>query len=76
MLASLGLDADAEAVYRLMLTHQDWGVDEIAAHMSRCESDVRECLDRLAELNLLRRSLQAPGGLRAVSPNLGFQLLL
>ncbi|MFI8767394.1 helix-turn-helix transcriptional regulator [Streptomyces sp. NPDC053792] len=76
MLASLGLDADAESVYRLMLTHQDWGVSEIAVHLARGETQVREALDRLAELNLLRRSLQAPGGLRPVSPNLGFQLLL
>lgn len=76
VLASLGLDADAEAVYRLMLTHQDWGVGELASHLSRPESEVRSALDRLAELNLLRRSLQAPGGLRPVSPDLGFQLLL
>ncbi|MFD5766214.1 helix-turn-helix transcriptional regulator [Streptomyces sp. NPDC127049] len=76
MLASLGLDTDAETIYRLMLTHQDWGVPELAGHLARPESDIRDALDRLAELNLLRRSLQAPGGVRPVSPNLGFQLLL
>ncbi|MFF6885463.1 helix-turn-helix transcriptional regulator [Streptomyces sp. NPDC012421] len=59
-----------------MLTHQDWGISEIAGHLGCGEHDVRDALDRLAELNLLRRSLQAPGGLRPVSPNLGFQLLL
>ncbi|WP_129308554.1 helix-turn-helix transcriptional regulator [Streptomyces sp. L2] len=59
-----------------MLTHQDWGVTEIACHLSRSETEVREALDQLAELNLLRRSLRAPGGVRPVSPNLGFQLLL
>lgn len=76
MLAALGLDADAEAVYRLMLVHQDWGIAELAADLGRTETEVRAGLDRLAELNLLRRSLQAPGGLRPVSPDLGFQLLL
>ncbi|WP_405009835.1 LuxR C-terminal-related transcriptional regulator [Kitasatospora sp. NBC_01539] len=59
-----------------MLTQQDWGVGEIARHLHRSEDDVRCALDRLAELNLLRRSAQAPGGLRPVSPDLGFQLLL
>lgn len=76
MLASLGLDTEAEAVYRLMLTHQDSGVAEIAVHLGCPEDSVRAALDRLAELNLLRRSMQAPGGLRPVSPDLGFQLLL
>lgn len=76
MLASLGLDAEAESVYRLMLTQQEWGVTEIAAHLACAEESVRSALDRLAELNLLRRSIQAPGGLRPVSPDLGFQLLL
>ncbi|WUJ36566.1 helix-turn-helix transcriptional regulator [Streptomyces sp. NBC_00386] len=76
MLASLGLDAEAESVYRLMLTQQDWGVAEIAVHLACSEESVRSSLDRLAELNLLRRSMQAPGGLRPVSPDLGFQLLL
>ncbi|MFD6968567.1 LuxR C-terminal-related transcriptional regulator [Streptomyces sp. NPDC059979] len=59
-----------------MLTQQDWGVTEIAAHLACSEESVRSALDRLAELNLLRRSVQAPGGLRPVSPDLGFQLLL
>lgn len=76
MLASLGLDTEAESVYRLMLTQQDWGVSEIALHLVCSEDSVRGALDRLAELNLLRRSMQAPGGLRPVSPDLGFQLLL
>ncbi|MFI1062824.1 LuxR C-terminal-related transcriptional regulator [Streptomyces spororaveus] len=76
MLASLGLDAEAESVYRLMLIQQDWGVTEMAAHLACAEDSVRSALDRLAELNLLRRSMQAPGGLRPVSPDLGFQLLL
>ncbi|MEU8673469.1 helix-turn-helix transcriptional regulator [Streptomyces sp. NPDC048560] len=72
----MGLDTEAESVYRLMLTQQDWGVSEIAAHLVCPEDSVRGALDRLAELNLLRRSMQAPGGLRPVSPDLGFQLLL
>ncbi|MEU9235322.1 helix-turn-helix transcriptional regulator [Streptomyces subrutilus] len=77
MFATLGLDPSTEAVYRLMATRPEgWGVAQIALHLGSTESDVREALDRLAEASLLRRSRAVPGTWRAVSPELGMQLML
>jgi DNA-binding CsgD family transcriptional regulator/sugar-specific transcriptional regulator TrmB len=76
VLEELGLDSRAEAVYRLMLMHRDWGVREIAVSLHTSESEVRELLSRLAALTLLRQSLDAPAELRPVNPEVGLQLLL
>lgn len=76
MLNALGINKNAEAVYRLMLTRQDWGVAEIAAEVGTTESEVHDALDRLAELRLLRRSLESPGQLLPVTPAVAFQALL
>ncbi|MFJ9343028.1 LuxR C-terminal-related transcriptional regulator [Streptomyces sp. NPDC101733] len=77
MFATLGLDPATEAVYRLMVTRPDgWGVEQIAAHLGVTETDVRESLDDLARVSLLRRSRAVPGTWRAVSPELGMQLML
>ncbi|MET9856272.1 LuxR C-terminal-related transcriptional regulator [Streptomyces sp. NPDC006450] len=77
MFATLGLDPSTEAVYQLMASRPEgWGVDQIAAHLGSTESDVRVALDRLAEASLLRRSRAVPGTWRAVSPELGMQLML
>lgn len=76
MLEELGLDRQGEAIYRLMLIHRDWGVHEIASNLRISESQVRETLSRLADLALLRQSLDAPGKMLPVSPEFGLQLLL
>ena len=76
MLQALGLEPGAEAIYRLMLTRQDWGVGEIAARTGITETVVHEALDRLAELRLLRKSLDAPGTMMPVTPTVAFQALL
>ncbi len=76
MLNALGLDKATEAVYRLMLTRQDWGVCEIAASVGVSEADVHDALDKLASLRLLRRSLELPGQLLPVTPAVAFQALL
>jgi len=76
LLEELGLDADAEAVYRLMLERREWGVAAISRHLGRSEEQVRHALDRLAELALLKRSRDTPGQLRPVSPEVGLRLLL
>jgi DNA-binding CsgD family transcriptional regulator/sugar-specific transcriptional regulator TrmB len=76
LLEDLGLDSVSEAVYRSMLAHRDWGVAEIAEHLHCSESGVRESLDRLADLALLRRSRERSGQLLPVSPEAGLQLLL
>jgi DNA-binding CsgD family transcriptional regulator/sugar-specific transcriptional regulator TrmB len=59
-----------------MLLHRDWGVDEIAVGLGIPEAQVRESLTRLADLALLRQSLEAPKQVRRVSPEVGLQLLL
>lgn len=76
LLEELGLDPEAEAVYRYMLTHQDWGVAEIAETLGCPESRIGEALNRLADLMLLRGSREVPGTLRPVHPELALQALL
>ncbi|MER5726896.1 LuxR C-terminal-related transcriptional regulator [Streptomyces sp. NPDC002138] len=76
MLEALGLGADVEAVYRGMLADASGGVAELGARLGMPEARVREGLDRLVDLDLLRPSRDSPGALRAVSPELGLELLL
>ncbi|MFE5241570.1 LuxR C-terminal-related transcriptional regulator [Streptomyces sp. NPDC056627] len=76
MLEVLGIDERTESVYRLMLRQHDWGAARIASELQFSECEVRESLDRLAQLRLLRDSLQDPGNVRAVSPEVGLRLLL
>lgn len=74
MLEELGLDSRTEAVYRLMLTHRDCGIREMAISLHASESAVRESLTRLADLTLLRQSLDAPEQMRPVNPEVGYWL--
>ncbi|MFJ9692244.1 LuxR C-terminal-related transcriptional regulator [Kitasatospora sp. NPDC101183] len=76
MLDMLGLDGAAEAVYRAMLADPRGGVDELCARLALTEAAVREALDRLADLQLLRASREAPDLLLPVSPELGLELIL
>jgi DNA-binding CsgD family transcriptional regulator len=76
LLEGLGLDPEAEAVYRFMLTHRDWGLAQIANGLGWSEACVGEALNRLADLMLLRRSREAPSKLAPVHPELGLQALL
>ncbi|MDX3534610.1 LuxR C-terminal-related transcriptional regulator [Streptomyces sp. MB09-01] len=77
MLSALGLDTSTEAVYRLLAARPEgWGVGQMAERLGLEEQHVRDALDRLAELSLLRRSADRPGGWRAIHPELGLQLLL
>jgi DNA-binding CsgD family transcriptional regulator len=76
VLGNLGLDPDAEAIYRLLLQHSNWGVAEIAQSLRCSEAQVRDALDRLADLMLLRRSRDAPGSLRPVNPELALRSLI
>ena len=59
-----------------MLTHPDWGVGDIAQSLRMPESEIRESLSRLADLTLLRQSLDAPERMHPVNPEVGLQLLL
>lgn len=76
MLTMLGLDADAELVYRAMLARPQDGVAALAAQAGLTERQVRAALDTLSELALVRPSYEHGGGLRAVSPDLGMEVLL
>ncbi|MFE7558167.1 LuxR C-terminal-related transcriptional regulator [Kitasatospora sp. NPDC057500] len=76
MLTALGLDTAAEAVYRVMLAHPDDGVTAVAHRLGQDEHQVRSALDRLSELALLRPSAERQGELRAVSPDIGMEILM
>lgn len=76
MLEELGLSTEAEAVYRLMLKHRDWGVAKIAENLYCSEAQIRSSLTKLADLALLRGSRELPDELRPVNPELALQFLL
>jgi DNA-binding CsgD family transcriptional regulator len=76
MLEVLGLEPDAEAVYRKILEDPRAGVEEIGARLSCSIHRVRDALDELARLSLLRPSWDDPGGMRLVSPEVGLSSLL
>ncbi|MEU9109357.1 helix-turn-helix transcriptional regulator [Streptomyces xanthophaeus] len=76
MLTELGLDARAEAVYRAMLVQPVSGVAALAAAVGSDENGVREALDLLSELALVQPSAEDSGRLRAVSPDIGMEILM
>lgn len=76
MLDMLGLDRTAETVYREMLSDPTGGIAELCDRLAMDETEVRDALDRLADLDLLRPSREVPGTLRAVSPQLGLELIV
>ncbi|MFD7258115.1 LuxR C-terminal-related transcriptional regulator [Streptomyces sp. NPDC059874] len=76
MLATLGLDTTAEAVYRAMLANPRDGVKALAERLGTPEADVRRSLDTLSELALIRPSYEQAGELRPVSPEVGMEILM
>ncbi|MGP4014361.1 helix-turn-helix transcriptional regulator [Saccharopolyspora sp. 5N708] len=76
VLESLGLSSRTETVYRVMLAHADWGIAQVVEHLQVSEELVRESLDELADLSLLRPSWDQVGALRPVSPQVGLAALL
>ncbi|MET8630819.1 helix-turn-helix transcriptional regulator, partial [Kitasatospora sp. NPDC004669] len=76
MLAALGLDSVSEAVYRAMLAHPQEGVSALGERLDLPEQQIRTALDTLSELALLRPSADREGELRAVSPEVGMELLM
>ena len=76
MLEALGVSLDAEKVYRAMLAAPRAGVNQIAESLGWSGEQVREGLDELARLSLLRPSWEAPGSMRLVSPEVGLSSLL
>lgn len=75
-LQSLGLTAESEIIYRALLAEPALGVAELAERLSMPEPDFRDALDELVRCMLLQESRDAPGGLRAVQPELGLEALL
>ncbi|MFE7529056.1 helix-turn-helix domain-containing protein [Kitasatospora sp. NPDC057542] len=76
MLTALGLDKVSETVYRAMLAHPQEGVAALGARLALPEQQVRQALDTLSELALLRPSADREGELRAVSPEVGMEILM
>lgn len=76
MLATLGLDATAEAVYRTMLARPRDGVHALAGHLGVSETAIRTSLDLLSELALIRPSYERAGELHAVPPEVGMEILM
>ncbi|MFJ4644290.1 LuxR C-terminal-related transcriptional regulator [Streptomyces bobili] len=76
MLTALGLDSVAETVYRAMLREPAAGVTALAAEVGLSEDGVRDALDTLSELALVRPAAGDAGRLRAVSPDIGMEILM
>ncbi|WP_441249850.1 helix-turn-helix domain-containing protein [Kitasatospora sp. McL0602] len=76
MLQALGLTPSSEAVYRAMLSDPLGGVADLSDRLGLPEPAVRDALDDLADMRLLRASRENPDGLRPVSPELGLELIL
>ncbi|CAM5655237.1 transcriptional regulator [Streptomyces tanashiensis] len=76
MLQAMGLGAAVEAVYRGMLADPSEGIAELSTRLGLAQTQVRESLDQLVDLGLLRPSRDSPGALRAVRPELGLEVLL
>lgn len=76
MLELLGLDNEAERVYRALLAHPKDGVGELARRLALDETALRNCLDRLSALALVRPSGQKDAGFRPLNPEDAMELLL
>ncbi|MBV6698586.1 helix-turn-helix transcriptional regulator [Kitasatospora aureofaciens] len=76
MLTALGLDNASEAVYRAMLAHPQEGVAALGARLALTDQQVRQALDTLSALALLRPSAEREAELRAVSPEIGMEILM
>ncbi|MCP3754190.1 helix-turn-helix transcriptional regulator [Streptomyces sp. TBY4] len=76
VLGPLGLDEGTELVYRFILENPSMGIDRMGEVLGWERSALNTALDRLADLALLRPSLNDPGHLRAVPPELALEALL
>ncbi|MEU1285823.1 helix-turn-helix transcriptional regulator [Kitasatospora sp. NPDC005856] len=74
MLKVLGLDGQAEAVYRRLLAHPATTRAELAARLGETEEVIGPALDRLGDLSLV--SLDGSGLVHAVRAEVGMKWLL
>ncbi|MFJ6937804.1 LuxR C-terminal-related transcriptional regulator [Streptomyces sp. NPDC101132] len=70
------LDTDDLAVYRAILLHQEHDGERLAERLELPRERVAAAVDKLISLAMLRPSWDRPGLVRAVSPEIGLQLLL
>lgn len=76
MLDVLGVGRNAEHLYRLLLSNPELDLAGLVAISGMSESDVREALDTLADLALVRPSRQSPHRWWPVAPQRAIQVLL
>ncbi|MFC8006997.1 helix-turn-helix domain-containing protein [Streptomyces olivaceus] len=76
VLTLFGLGADADVVYRTMLRNPRAGVPQVASQLGWHVDQVRQALDELSRLSLVRPSWEVPGKYQAVAPQVGLAVLL
>lgn len=76
MLETLGLDTDAERVYRALLAHPREGVVGLAARLGMSQAQLRRRLDQLSTMALIQPSAQEEIGFSAVDPETAMEALL
>ncbi|MFC3234955.1 helix-turn-helix transcriptional regulator [Streptomyces nitrosporeus] len=76
MLKSVNLDKAVEPVYLLLLRRPGITIAEISAVLDIADTEVKKCLDVLADLALIRRSWQDPEILMPMNPEKVFEAVL
>lgn len=76
MLETIGLDSSAELIYRSMLRHPGDGLKALAERVGLSDATVRQSLDGLSELALIRPSAREAIGFRPVAPEAAMEVLL
>jgi sugar-specific transcriptional regulator TrmB/DNA-binding CsgD family transcriptional regulator len=76
MFEALGFNDVAESVYLAMLERPQAGVEDLMQHLGMKEHQIRQALDDLARMSLLRISGSAPEVFVPVNPKTGLAALL
>lgn len=76
LLACLGVGADEERVYRMMLRRPELNMSDLAAELALEEADVLEAQGGLRSLALVRSSWEEPDRVTAIKPNLALSALI
>ncbi|MGW2088306.1 helix-turn-helix domain-containing protein [Streptomyces sp. NPDC001880] len=76
MLEVLGLDETCESVYRAVLAYPQADLAELCERLGLSEPGLRQALDRLSELALVRPAADEPRRFRAIDPEVGIQAVI
>ncbi|MEV0605873.1 LuxR C-terminal-related transcriptional regulator [Polymorphospora rubra] len=76
MFEALGINLRTEKVYLEMLKRPEADIEDLTRSLHLTEPEIREALDDLASMSLLRTSWTDPGTLRPVDPAVGLSVLL